>query len=203
MTPKASSNAPRTNRRAGHANKRDRSNDNLDRSANPLEYSKGFACLRRLRTELTKCTKRHVTAFDAGSHELSDWISRTGGSAKITLCARDKMIRLDSDRQSKTSWAAAIFLLGLLAVCSARAVELKPSFPNHAIVLTPEATPRGVTPKLDDVDIPFTWDQTCVVAEGTTSDRVYRGFDPLFQPIVVNILSRYPDVLESGRLRRQ
>ena len=97
---------------------------------------------------------------------------------------------------SEKSRVAAVLFLALLWFSSAQAVELKPSFPNHALVLTPEAEARGVAPKLDDVDIPFTWDQTAVVVEGTNSDRIFHGFDPLFQPITVSILPATPTHLK-------
>gem|GEM_PF-1819786 len=69
----------------------------------------------------------------------------------------------------------------------AGAVELQPSFPNHALSLVPLDGPRAAARSADE-DIPFTWDQTAVVYEGSSAEKIYRGFDPEFQPIQVDIL---------------
>ena len=91
---------------------------------------------------------------------------------------------------------ASLFVAAALSGFNILAADLHPSFPNHALVVAPTpvtaAADRRVAPDAADVDTPFTWDQTAVVFEGQTTDRVFRGFDPLFQPVTVNVLAATP-----------
>ncbi len=64
------------------------------------------------------------------------------------------------------------------------------------MVLEPQSEARSIAPKLTDVDLPFTWDQTAVVFEGSSSDRVFRGFDPLYSPITISVAPSTPTHLK-------
>ena len=83
----------------------------------------------------------------------------------------------------------SLFVLLLLSAACVSAEEtapvLKPSFPNHAMLLLP--TPAGARASgpasPPDTETPFSWDQTVVLHEGTTSIRLLSGFDPLLQPV--------------------
>lgn len=74
------------------------------------------------------------------------------------------------------------------------ASELKPAFPNHAMLLAPSpaharaAGPAGPV----DTEMPFAWTQTVVLREGTTSVRVLGGFDPLLQPVLFALQAKEP-----------
>lgn len=71
--------------------------------------------------------------------------------------------------------------------------RLRPSFPNHALVLLP----AGVVPRESpagpvDTEIPFSWPQTVVLHEGAANQRVLGGFDPGFQPVQFDMLPSLP-----------
>ena len=99
---------------------------------------------------------------------------------------------------SQCCFTPALILFALAATIPARAAELSPSFPNHAIVAEPTPESRQVKPRAADIDTPFSWDQYAVVFEGQQTDKVFRGFDPdpNPQPVLINILPATPTHLK-------
>lgn len=78
----------------------------------------------------------------------------------------------------------------MLACAAAETPELKPSFPNYAMVLLPTAGSRDSLGEPADPGLPFSWDQTFIIRQGEQQERFLRGFDPDFQQPAYAILPK-------------
>jgi PKD repeat protein len=102
-------------------------------------------------------------------------------------------------------------LLGLLIanqlVIGGEVPELKPSFPDHAIVLKPgnnvpagDAANKGAQlrsgPSVPvDINLPFSWTQEFVLREGSSGVVAVRGFDPDMQPLTYILPTAPPNII--------
>lgn len=69
---------------------------------------------------------------------------------------------------------------------------LQPSFPNHAMLLAPPVVKSREPAGPVDSESPFSWNQTVVLREGSTSQRFLGGFDPDLQPVQFELQVKEP-----------
>ena len=87
------------------------------------------------------------------------------------------------------SKCSLIACVGFLFLNSVHAGEMRPSFPNNALVLLPDSVDgRGSPSAPVDPSTPFSWPQVQVVKEGQSGiQRVIGGYDPGFAPTQIII----------------
>jgi len=91
-----------------------------------------------------------------------------------------------------------VLALGPIGLFGADTPELKPSFPNHAMVLLPTAGNRDSLGEPADPGLPFSWTQTFLIRQGEQQQRVLRGFDPDFQAPQYNVVPTELQFLRIG-----
>jgi hypothetical protein len=100
---------------------------------------------------------------------------------------------------------ALVFISAALCAADAapaesKAPELQPSFPNHALIVTPQQMASREASAAVDPGLPFSWDQTYVVREGDEQLRNIDGFDPDYQPyqlIIPPIQPQFINIIET------